>query len=70
MDFYTRIIAISLYSNEIEIGGPLFLKDSPDSARHSLKCHFFMTNNFTFIPAKDLHELGLAALKRNKTAPK
>ena len=70
MELYTRIIAISLYSNEIEIGGPLFFKDPPDSARHSLKCHFFMTNNFAFIPVKDSHELGLAALKRNKTALK
>ena len=26
MELYTRIIAISLQSNEIEIGGPLFSK--------------------------------------------
>ena len=58
---YTRIIAISPYSNEIEIGGALFskihqmalgvflnvLNQKTDTAP---KNQFFMINNFAFIP--------------------
>ena len=43
---YARIIAISLYSNEIEIGGPLFFKNQPDGAGCGLK----------FIESKKWHQ--------------
>ena len=69
---YTKIIAISLYLNEIEIGGPLFSKIYQMALKAWSKMHqikktdttpknqFFTINNFALIPTQDFfHSKGL-----------
>ena len=63
LEICSRIVAISPYSNEIEIGSQgSFFKNPPDGAEHSLKCiesrnrHHFDFKNFLRLSTLLLYE--------------